>query len=247
MSHEIEDQLVSCLSNAHALEKQAILLLERGAMIVGDEEIARIYRAHKLQTEEHERYVSERLQAHGESPSRTKDMAAQAGALGIGALAQMAPDTPLTLATTAFAFEHAEIATYRLLGRLAQRAGDEETAVVARRILEEEEAAAELVQGTFERTLDLVLGEPARSPLPGVTPLGAPSERPAADQHEGPQDYKNRPPDHPGTPPTPCSLTARPSGSTSRPRAPAMSHPRRLGADLRQQPCAEVRQRLAGL
>lgn len=197
MSNEIEQQPVSCLSNAHALEKQAILLLDRGAAIVGDEEIARIYRAHKLQTEEHERYVSERLEAHGESPSRTKDVAAQAGALGIGALAQAAPDTPLTLATTAFAFEHAEIATYRLLGRLAQRAGDEETAKVAKRILEEEEAAAELVQGTFERTLDLVLGEPARSPLPGVTPLGAPSERTSGDEHEGPQDYKHKPADEP--------------------------------------------------
>lgn len=197
MSNEIEQQLVSCLSNAHALEKQAMLLLERGAAIVGDEEIARIYRAHKLQTEEHERYVSERLEAHGESPSRAKDMAAQAGALGIGALAQAVPDTPVTLATTAFAFEHAEIATYRLLGRLAQRAGDEETAAVAKQILEEEEAAAELVQGTFERTLDLVLDEPARSPLPGVTPLGAPSERPPLDEHEGPQDYKDKPADEP--------------------------------------------------
>jgi hypothetical protein len=101
----------------------------------------------------------------------------QIGALGIGAAAGVAPDTPMRLATTAFAFENAEIATYHLIEDLARRAGDQETAAVAERILQEEEAAAELVAGTFDRTLDLVLGEPANSRLPPVTPIGRPSER----------------------------------------------------------------------
>ncbi len=203
MSEDLEQQLVKSLSEAHALEKQALQLLDKGAGLVGDEEIARIYRAHKLQTEEHARYVAERLEAHGASPSTLKDLAMQVGALGIGAAAGAAPDTPMRLATTAFAFENVEIATYHLIEGLARRAGDQQTAEVAERILQEEEAAAELVAGTFDRTLDLVLGEPAKSPLPPVTPLGPPSEhRLPAGAHQGPQSFKQTPADEPlGQPP----------------------------------------------
>jgi ferritin-like metal-binding protein YciE len=196
MSKHLEQQLIKQLIDAHSLEKQAIQLLDKGADIVGDEELGRIFRAHRLQTEEHERYVAERLEAYGESPSKVKDVAMQVGALGIGLAAGALPDTPLRLASVAFAFENLEIATYDALGRLAERAGDQETVAVAERILEQEEAAAELVRGALDRVLDLTLGEPARSPLPGVTPVGKPSERePQPYEHGGPQDYKDKPAD----------------------------------------------------
>ncbi|MBV9193325.1 MAG: DUF892 family protein [Solirubrobacterales bacterium] len=198
MAETTEKKLIKYLTEAHALEKQALLLLARGASIAGDEEIARIYRAHRLQTAEHERYVAERLEAHGQTPSKLRDVAWQAGALAVGVVAQASPDTPLRLATTAFAFENLEIATYRVIARLAERAGDAETVSVARRILEQEEAAAELVAGTFERALEITLGEPGRSPLPAVAPLGKPSERPPSpSEHRGPQAYKDKPPDEP--------------------------------------------------
>jgi ferritin-like metal-binding protein YciE len=178
MAKSATQELVKYLKQAHAMEKQSALLLERGSSIAGDTEIAAIYRAHLLQTHEHARYVDERLRAHGESPSKVRDVAMQAGALGIGLAAQAAPDTPVRLAATAFAFENLEVASYQLLRRLAERAGDAETVSVADRILEQEEAAAELVAGTFDRALDVTLGEPAESPLTPVTPIGKPSERP---------------------------------------------------------------------
>jgi ferritin-like metal-binding protein YciE len=244
MSEDLEQQLIKSLSEAHALEKQALQLLDKGASLVGDEEIARIYRAHKLQTEEHARYVAERLEAHGASPSTVKDLAMQIGALGIGAAAGAAPDTPMRLATTAFAFENVEIATYHLIEGLARRAGDQETAAVAERILQEEEAAAELVAGTFDRTLDLVLGEPPNSPLPPVTPIGRPSEReldPAA--HQGPQSFKDVPADQPlGEPPhvdDPAEASHLQSPEPGHPadtvqphdgEVPEPTHPERIGS-----------------
>jgi ferritin-like metal-binding protein YciE len=174
VSVTVEQELVRSLKRAHGLETQAISLLEKGSGIAGDDEIGAIYRAHLMQTKEHERYVAERLGAHGESPSKSLDVAMQASALGLGALTQVAPDTPVRLAMTAFAFEHLEIAAYRMLARLAQRAGDAETVAVAERILEQEEAAAELVAGTFDRAIERTLGEPRLSPVPGVTPLVSP-------------------------------------------------------------------------
>jgi ferritin-like metal-binding protein YciE len=191
-----EQQLVKELINAHALEKQAIQLLDKGAQMVKDEEIGRIFRAHRLQTEEHERQIAARLESHGQSPSKLKDVAMQAGALGIGAIAMALPETTLRLAKVAYAFENLEIATYGIIGRLAERAGDADTVAVAQRILEEEEAAAELVRGAFDRVVELTLGQPATSSLPGVTPLGKPSERePQPYESGGPQDFKDKPAD----------------------------------------------------
>jgi ferritin-like metal-binding protein YciE len=192
MNKAVDEQLITYLRDAHALEKQAIQLLDKATGIAGDDEIGAIYRAHLLQTQEHERYVRERLEAHGASPSKGRDMAMQAGALAIGAATQVAPDTPVRLAALAFAFENLEIASYRLIRRLATRAGDTDTVSVVDRILEQEEAAAELVEGTFDRALEITLGEPAVSPLTPVTPLGKPSERPASQssEHQGPQSHR---------------------------------------------------------
>jgi ferritin-like metal-binding protein YciE len=173
-----QEHLVKHLTNAHAMEEQSVQLLDAGAGIAGDEEIARIYRAHLMQTKEHVEHILKRLQAHGESPSKVKDIAMKGGALAIGGVAMAAPNTPVTLAAAAFAYESLEVASYRLLHSLAERAGDTETVAVVERILEQEEAAVELVAGTFDRVVDLTLGEPAVSPLTPVTPIGKPSERP---------------------------------------------------------------------
>jgi ferritin-like metal-binding protein YciE len=177
MADQIEQQLIKYLRAAHSMEKQAEKLLDKGSRIAGDDEIAAIYRAHLLQTKEHVRYIAERLQAHGAEPSKARDLAMEAGALAIGAVAQVAPDTPVKLAATAFAFENLEVASYRMLRQLADRAGDEDTVSVVDRILEQEEAAAELVAGTFDRALEVTLGEPPESPLIPVVPIGKPSER----------------------------------------------------------------------
>ena len=199
MASNAREELVKGLTEAHALEAQATTLLEQGSSVVGDEEIAAIYRAHLMQTKEHQRYVGERLEALGSSPSKLKDTAMKAGALGIGVIAAASPKTPMRLATVAFAFENLEIATYRLLRELAQRADDQDTVAVIDRILEQEEAAAELVAGTFDRSLELTLGEEATSPVPAVTPIEKPSEREpvGGPEHPGPQQAHQTSPDEP--------------------------------------------------
>jgi ferritin-like metal-binding protein YciE len=174
-----KDQLVKHLEDAHAMEEQSSALLEKARTIAGDNEIASIYSAHHLQTKEHLRYVAERLEAHGTSPSKLKDTAMKGAALGLGLVAQAAPDTPARLAITAFAAENFEVASYRLLRKLAERVDDDATVSVVDRILEQEEAAVELVAGTFDRALEVTLGEPPTSPLIPVTPIGKPSERSA--------------------------------------------------------------------
>jgi ferritin-like metal-binding protein YciE len=107
------------------------------------------------------RTVTECLAAHAGKPSRVKDLAMEAGGLGIALAVQAAPETPIRLATAAFSFENLEIAAYSLICGLARRMNDSETLRTAEHILEEEEAAAERIAGTFERTIVLALGDPA--------------------------------------------------------------------------------------
>ena len=58
-----------------------------------------------------------------------------------------------------YAMEHLEIAGYELLSRIAQKAGDEETAAAAREIIEEERAMAKVIEQNWDRFAELSLQE----------------------------------------------------------------------------------------
>jgi ferritin-like metal-binding protein YciE len=154
---DIESELVSYLTDAHAIEAQALQLLETGPAIAGFDQLADVFREHLEETREQRRLVEERLAAHGAKPSRFQNTGLRVGGLGIGGFFGAQPDTPLKLAGFAFAFEHLEIAAYELLRRVADRAGDPETVAVAERIAAEERRAAQRVAGTWDAAVDAAL------------------------------------------------------------------------------------------
>jgi ferritin-like metal-binding protein YciE len=149
-SEDIGKDLVKYLRDAHALEAQAIQLLDSGPKVAQLEPLAEAFREHLEQTREHQRLIDERLAAHHTGPSRFQAGAMRASALNLGTFFKAQPDTPAKLAGFAYAFEALEVGAYELLMRVARRAGDEETAAVAERILAEEQAAAERVASTWD-------------------------------------------------------------------------------------------------
>jgi ferritin-like metal-binding protein YciE len=158
-SDDVGKDLVKYLRDAHALEAQAQQLLETGPQIAGFDALAEVFAEHLEQTREHQRLIDERLAAHDAGPSRFQAGAMRAGALNLGTFFKAQPDTPVKLAGFAYAFEALEVGAYELLARVAQRAGDEQTAGVAQRILTDERMAAERVAGTWDAAVEAGLAE----------------------------------------------------------------------------------------
>jgi ferritin-like metal-binding protein YciE len=139
---QLEKQLISYLTDVHSLEQNAIAQLQTGAQQAGEPALRAAFEEHLAETQEHERLVSECLSSYGESPSTVKDLAQKGSAAITGLAAKAAPDTTGKLAIQAYAFEHMEIASYRMLSVVAERAGDQRTLEVAQRILAQEQEAA---------------------------------------------------------------------------------------------------------
>jgi ferritin-like metal-binding protein YciE len=159
MPDSVEEQLVKHLTDVHSIEEQALRQMESAPKIAGDPELARIFSEHLVETDDQERRVRQRLEAHGAEPSKLKDAVARAGGAGMILFARSQPDTPGKLVAHAFSYEHMELAAYELLALVAERAGDGDTATVARSIAEQERAMAGRLADNFDRAVDASLRE----------------------------------------------------------------------------------------
>ncbi len=161
----LDEQLTKYLTDAHSIEQQALAQMRSAPDIAGDEQLASIFSAHLTETEQQERLVRERLEAHGASPAMLKDIAGSVSGKAFVLFARSQPDTPGKLVTHGFSYEHMELAAYDLLARVAEQAGDAETAQVARTIRDQEQAMAERLAGSFDRAVDASLRELGRDDL----------------------------------------------------------------------------------
>jgi ferritin-like metal-binding protein YciE len=151
---DIQEELVKYLADAHAIEAQAIQLLEKGPAIVDQPDLAKVFADHLDETRAQQEVIKARLDAHDGSPNKLQDAAMRLGAMNWGGFFAAQPDTPLKLAGFAYAFEHLEIAAYEELMLVAERAGDAETVRVAERIRTEEIAAAAAIATNWDRAVD---------------------------------------------------------------------------------------------
>jgi ferritin-like metal-binding protein YciE len=154
---DLDKQLAKYLADAHAIEAQSIQLLEKGADIAGDVELAHIYEEHLIESHQQQALFERRLRANGGRRSFMKDAVMRLGALNWGAFFAAQPDTPGKLAGFAFAFEHLEIGAYEQLKRVAERADDLETVSAAEEVLHQERAAARNIEARFDQAIEASL------------------------------------------------------------------------------------------
>jgi Domain of unknown function (DUF892) len=76
MAENIQDQLVTYLKDAHALEQMSLQMTETAAKATDDPQLHELFQHHHDETEEHERLIRERIEAHGESTSKLRSSAA---------------------------------------------------------------------------------------------------------------------------------------------------------------------------
>jgi UDP-glucose 4-epimerase len=163
-----DEQIVKYLADVHSIELQALAQLRAAPKIAGDERLSQAFEEHLVETEDQERRVRERLEALGGKSSKLKDAAGAAGGWGMVAFAASQPDTPGKLTMHAFSYEHMELAAYELLKRLAERAGDEETARMAADIAAEEGRMAERLEQNFDAAVEVSLAAVEEDQLDSV-------------------------------------------------------------------------------
>jgi ferritin-like metal-binding protein YciE len=155
----LEEKLIRYVEDAHAMEQSVLLALDSMIVTTGDDEILEELEHHKMETERHERLLRERLHALGRDTSLRKEAQSLAGALVKGVTDQVRGDKPSKNARDGFVTEHMEIAAYELLERLAVRAGDDETAEIARKNRADEEAMAQRIASKWDKFVELTLAE----------------------------------------------------------------------------------------
>jgi ferritin-like metal-binding protein YciE len=165
MARDIREQLTKYLTDAHSIEEQALQQLRAAPDVAGEPALADALREHLIETEGHERQVRALLEARGAAPAKLKDAVMRAGGAGFVLFARSQADTPGKLAAHALSYEALEWASYDLLARTAERAGEPDVAHVARSIRDQERAMMERIEGLFERTVEASLRETARADL----------------------------------------------------------------------------------
>jgi ferritin-like metal-binding protein YciE len=158
---DLDSKLNSYLRDAHAMERNVHQMLISMIATTEDPEIKNVLEHHKSETERQIDRLAGRLDARGEDTSTMKDVGAVMGGFFKGLADNARSDKAGKNARDGFVTEALEIASYELLERLAERAGDAQTAQVARTNKAEEEAMREAINSNWDRFIDLVLEKKA--------------------------------------------------------------------------------------
>jgi ferritin-like metal-binding protein YciE len=159
MGQALTDQLIKHIDEAYAMEQNVLRMLDGMISTTDDPEILDALEHHKMQTQGHSDRMKARLEAHDATPSGVKQFGGILQALAKMPLDMVRGEKAGRNARDGFATEHMEIASYELLRRIAQRAGDEETATAATEIIAEEKAMADVISGNWDKFAELSLRE----------------------------------------------------------------------------------------
>ena len=156
---QLKAQLIKHIDEAHAMEQNVLRMLDEMISTTDDPGILDALEHHKLQTQNHADRMAQRLEAHDTAPSTVKQFGGVLGALAKLPLDFVRGEKAGRNARDAYATEHLEIASYELLRRIAQKAGDEKTAEVVQEIIAEEQAMAKIIEDHWDTFAELSLRE----------------------------------------------------------------------------------------
>jgi ferritin-like metal-binding protein YciE len=137
------DHLSDWLRDAHAMEEQALTMMESQiARLENYPELRDRLKRHIEETRGQARRLESCIERLGTSTSAFKDIAAKTVATFQGLSGLFVNDEVVKGHLASYVFEHFEIASYRMLIAAAEEAGDTETRRACEENLREEEAMA---------------------------------------------------------------------------------------------------------
>ena len=147
----VKNIFITGLQNAHALEKEALQLMQRQVeRFEHYPEMSDLLRTHIGETEGQVRRLDEMLHAFGEDRSLLKDMATQFMANMAAAGHMPMADEILKNTFANHAFENYEIASYKSLIAMAEAAGHQRFIPALQDTLREEEKTAQAIRDMIE-------------------------------------------------------------------------------------------------
>lgn len=147
----VKNIFITGLQNAHALEKEALQLMQRQVeRFEHYPEMSDLLRTHIAETEGQVRRLDEMLHTFGEDRSLLKDMATQFMANMAAAGHMPMADEVLKNTFANHAFENFEIASYKSLIAMAEAAGHQRFIPALQETLREEEKTAQLIYDMIE-------------------------------------------------------------------------------------------------
>jgi ferritin-like metal-binding protein YciE len=155
----IEEKLVEYIDDAYAMEQNVLRMLDGMIGTTSDPQMKRAFERHRKQTEKQAERLEECLREHGASPSAAKQAGGVMAALMKSVVDMARGEKAGRNARDGYATEHMEIASYQMLERVARKAGDKQTAAVARQNREEEEAMARSINAKWNKIVELSLKE----------------------------------------------------------------------------------------
>jgi ferritin-like metal-binding protein YciE len=140
----INETLDQWLRDAHAMEEQAEEMLKAQAQRIEHyPELKARIEQHIGETRSQRERLEVCLEGRGTTTSGMKDTAGKFTAMMQGMAGMFAGDEVVKGSMASYAFEHGEIAAYRVLAAAARAAGDEKTAQLCDAICREEEEMAQ--------------------------------------------------------------------------------------------------------
>ncbi|RCW65207.1 ferritin-like domain-containing protein [Pseudorhodoferax soli] len=167
MTTRAEENLMDWLRDAHAMEEQAEkMLAATAARLENYPVLKQRIEQHLEETRRQATLVRGCIERRGGDTSAVKDLTGRIVAMAQGMSGMFVTDEVVKASMSSYAFEHMEIASYRILAAAAAVCNDAETQRVCEQILQEEVAMADWLAAQMpEITREFLL----RDETPNVT------------------------------------------------------------------------------
>ncbi len=153
----LRDKLADYVEDAHAFESSVVDNLDTMIGTIDDPKLKEVLQRNRQVSRQHVERLKQRLEHLDRGTPVRKRIEGVALALMKGVSDVLRTDAPGKVGRDAYLLAHTQVAAYELLSRLADAAGDIQTAELAREHLAEEKKCADAVAEQWDAFFDLTL------------------------------------------------------------------------------------------